>query len=328
MLDEKSLEHYCTLFNSAYLPMGMSLISSLGKNQKDSAIFVLCLDDETHHALQELSISNVNPIKLCEIEDYFPELLESKGDKKIGEYCWTLTSHICLFLLEKFKLCRITYLDADLFFLKNPMDLIDEMLSYKKHVLITEHGYDPKYNQEQTSGRFCVQFVTFQNTDQGLKVLKWWKDRCIEWCYARFENGKFGDQKYLDQWPILFEEDIHILKDKNLTLAPWNVNFRLGKSKISPVFYHFHGFKFLSEQEVVLYTDYKVGKMAKEIYVQYVKSICSSILKMKNKRLTFSFPIKNKWDIKRYISNKIKKLMGKYEEADLRKLMNAEHLIK
>ena len=44
----------------------------------------------------------------------------------------------------------------------------------------------------------------------------------MEWCFNRFEEGKFGDQKYLDKWPELFDDKVHILSNKELLLAPWN----------------------------------------------------------------------------------------------------------
>jgi hypothetical protein len=71
-------------------------------------------------------------------------------------------------------------------------------------VLITDHGYAPEYDQSATSGQYCVQFMTFER-DGGEPVRRWWEERCIEWCYARFEDGKFGDQKYLDDWPYRFK---------------------------------------------------------------------------------------------------------------------------
>jgi hypothetical protein len=79
--------------------------------------------------------------------------------------------------------------------------------------------------------------MTFSR-DGGESVRKWWEERCIEWCFARHEDGKFGDQKYLDDWPIRFEDFVHVLEDKELIQAPWNATrFPFAAS----VVWHFHG---------------------------------------------------------------------------------------
>ena len=78
------------------------------------------------------------------------------------------------------------------------------------------------YDQTDTSGIYCVQFMYFKNNLEGKKILSDWRKQCIKWCYNRFENGKFGDQKYLDNWPQKYSK-LHILNNLGGGVAPWNV---------------------------------------------------------------------------------------------------------
>ena len=114
-------------------------------------------------------------------------------------------------------------------------------------VLITPHNYAAEYSHLEVSGIYCVQFVTFRRDKWGTTALDWWRDRCIEWCFGRLEDGKFGDQKYLDDWPERFE-GVHVLRHPGAGLAPWSATrfvVRDGPDGVTVdgvplVFFHFH----------------------------------------------------------------------------------------
>jgi len=220
-------------------------------------------------------------------------LLKVKPVRSVAEYCWTSTSSTILYVLEKFKVESCTYLDADLFFYASPEILIREMGS--KSILITEHRYSPQYNKEIKSGKYCVQFVTFKNDEHGLTALKWWRDRCIEWCFNRYEDGKFGDQLYLDDWTERFK-GVHVLQHKGGGIAAWNVQqynfFRKeneirGKHKITEeefpvIFYHFHYLRFLKDGRIELGRR-KLSENVFDIfyrpYIGYLDKVKNEILK-------------------------------------------------
>ena len=114
------------------------------------------------------------------------------------------------------------------------------------------------YDQTDTSGIYCVQFMYFKNNLEGKKILSDWRKQCIKWCYNRFENGKFGDQKYLDNWPQKYSR-VHILNNLGGGVAPWNVqqykvlkNLKFlklsNKTKFNLIFYHFHSVKLMSKK--------------------------------------------------------------------------------
>jgi hypothetical protein len=174
----------------------------------------------------------------------------------------------------------VTYLDADLWFRKNPVAIFSEFDASGKDVLITDHAYAPEHDQSATSGQYCVQFTTFTRNG-GEVVRKWWEERCIEWCYARFEDGKFGDQKYLDDWPEIFAQQVHVLTNKELTLAPWNATrFPYGNA----VFWHFHSLRILKIAERVLMIDigpYQLPRQTRKyVYEPYMKDLQAAVDRM------------------------------------------------
>jgi hypothetical protein len=278
IMNKRNIEHFCTLFDSNFLPMGMTLHESLMTHAQPFHLWIICMDELVKEQLEMLNLNHVSLIPIQAIET--AELLAVKSERSRGEYCWTVTPFTFQAVWERAPhVEQVTYLDADLFFFDDPQILLKEFDESAKQVLITEHAYAPEYDQTLTSGRFCVQFLTFKNTPEATKVMKWWQDRCLEWCFARYENGKFGDQKYLDIWPELFPNEVHILQQTEKTLAPWNVKFiekKMGGA-ISPVFYHFHSLRIISPHQVLLYIGYQIGKKGLGLYDVYIRNLSRSL---------------------------------------------------
>ena len=275
------MEHYVTMFDGNFLPQGLALFESLERHAGDHVLWVLCLDDRAQQALDDLANPNLRTIPLTEVET--PNLLAVKLGRSRAEYSWTLTPFTPRFVFERdASVTRVTYLDADLFLLKSPRPIFEEFDASGKSVLITEHAYDVEYDRSATSGRFCVQFMTFVR-DTSEPVRSWWAERCLEWCFARSENGKFGDQKYLDDWPDRFPDHVHVLRQEDAILAPWNAR-RFPYSKA--IAWHFHGLRIHGNQ-IQWYVNYQVPRVTeKMVYEPYVTLLEEkiSILKMSVKQ--------------------------------------------
>ena len=235
-------------------------------------LWILCVDDHAFEVLGRLDLPNVRLLKLSDLET--PQLLSVKSSRTIAEYCWTLTPFAPRFVFEADQYVeRVTYIDADLWFLKNPRKIFKEFDDSGKQVLITDHAYSPEYDQSATSGQYCVQFMSFSRSG-GEHVRKWWEDRCIDWCFARFEHGKFGDQKYLDDWPDRFCESVHVLQMSELTLAPWNAaRFPYGPA----VFFHFHGLRLVSRNKAEIGNYYIPNVLRNNVYRPYLADIAIAI---------------------------------------------------
>lgn len=238
-------EHYVTLFDSCFLPQGLALHHSLIEHGGDCVLWVLCLDHRCLQVLQRLNLPQMLLLDLAELET--PELLGVKPGRTRAEYCWTLTPWSIQWVLEAEPTAqRVTYLDADVFFLKSPAPIFAEFEASGCGVLITEHGYAPEYDQTPTSGRYCVQFLPVVR-GLGEPILYWWRDRCIEWCFARFENGLFGDQKYVEHFALISPGIVYAIGPDCRFQAPWNCTF----FKFSDaVLFHFHGLRILSRHLV------------------------------------------------------------------------------
>ena len=249
---------------------------SMERHVRAYILWVLCVDYETYDVLGRLDLPNVRRLKLSDLET--PELLDIKSGRTIGEYCWTLTPFAPRFVFEAdSSVERVTYIDADLWFLKHPKPIFDDFEASGKQVLITDHGYAPEYDLTATSGQYCVQFMTFTR-DGGGMVRKWWEERCIEWCFARHEDGKFGDQKYLDDWPERFGDVVTVLHDKELALAPWNASrFPYGNA----VFFHFHGLRLISKDRIEIGNYYLPNPLRRDVYQAYYQDIRESLEQLK-----------------------------------------------
>ncbi len=245
------MRHYCTYFDRKYLTRGLALIESLRRTETtDWEIFVVCMDEMTRIVLRALALPNVQLVPAHEIEVRDKELLAVKPTRTLVEYYWTMTPTVILRILERNPAVnQLTYLDADLFFFSSPQPMFDELGS--RSILIHEHRFSPAQTQLGAgNGKYNVGLLSFNRTETAFEALRWWRERCLEWCFARTENGKMGDQMYLNDWPDRFNEVV-VLGHYGGGLGPWNHDqYRFRKdgnglpwvNDVPVIFYHFHSF--------------------------------------------------------------------------------------
>jgi hypothetical protein len=287
----------CTYFDKNYLIKGISMCQSFVRHNPEIKVYVLCFDDYTRETLKKLKIKNVITIKLSDFED--EKLLKAKKNRSLVEYFWTCTPSLPLYIFKKFPQYKgVIYLDADLFFYSSVGVTFDELGDGSLYTV--EHRYPRgQAYRNLTSGRFNVAFQIFTRKKESIDCLKRWREQCLKWCYFRAEDGKMGDQMYLNEWPTLYK-NLVVSLNVGVDVAPWNVSqYSLTDENNHPkvdgqelICYHFHQFTILDDDSFEYsYGYFLTDKIREIIYQPYVKSLKETIRKVKRIDPNFKVPV-------------------------------------
>jgi hypothetical protein len=246
---------YCTYFDHNYLSRALLMIESLRRFEPKAPIYVLTLSDLCEAILRELALPNVEIVPLAALEAAYPELLSLKSTRRLIEYYFTLSPFLPHYLFARTTADRITYIDGDLYFFASPRPVLDSL--GEASVAITPHRFSFEYRNHVQYGLFNVAWITYRRCAEGLDCLNAYKADCTAWCYDRLEDGRFGDQKYLDAWPDRYSH-LKIIEHKGFNLAIWNVGNYIIRIKNNIVmidddplvFYHFASTQLLPDGEV------------------------------------------------------------------------------
>lgn len=279
--------NFCTLFDSCYLDKGLALYNSLARVTDNFTLYIFCLDDTAYKILRKMPLKHAVLIQHKEFET--PTLLKLKCQRSKAEYCWTCTAPIIEYVFNTFQVANNTYLDADLYFFSDPSILFEEISAHKANVTIVAHRFkDNRYGRklEKRNGKYCVQFNYFDQSEDSMKVLNWWKEKCFEWCYDIPEPDRMGDQKYLNTWLQDFN-CVHELEYLGGGVAPWNLEqyeFCLKKGsdlfmqdkngrEFKLIFYHFQNIRYLPGRKVNIKSQTRNKKLKYTIYLPYLLEI-------------------------------------------------------
>lgn len=286
--------NFCTSYGANYIHKGLVLYESLKKVESDFCMYVMAFDRETYDFLSKLALPQLIVDLFDDIET--DELKEIKKGRNRSEYCWTVGPYLTEHFITTYKLESIAFIDADMMFYTSPKVIFDEIGD--NDIAITLHDMD----KEPDQGKYIVQFEFFRNNENGMKCLRWWRDRCFEWCYCRFEDGKYGDQKYLEQFDTLFDK-VYVLKNhaavvsmvNKETLKPVDRSMEY-KGVVSPVvIYHYLNTKFEIKNEKTLELVEVGARLSKE-WLAFYEDYCEMMINVYNTYLG-----KNLQDYKIYI---------------------------
>lgn len=127
---------------------------------------------------------------------------------------------------------RVFYLDPDTAVFNSLQPLVDELgpsaVLLTPHQLAPDDDYQAIIDNEICSlahGAYNLGFVAVHNDPDGRAFARWWRDRCLEFCYDEKSRGLFVDQKWCDLAPALFDR-VRILRDPGYNVASWNLSRR------------------------------------------------------------------------------------------------------
>jgi hypothetical protein len=274
---------YATTLDKNFLARALCLYESWAEHVPSGEFGFYCMDSASVDILENLALPRAVVVRH---EDFASKNLQSiRSSRSMAEYCWTSKPAILLHAVkQRPALDWVVYLDSDMMFFGNANNAVQS--PKVTDFLITPHRFSPDFESYRKSvGDYNAGYAAFRNSPRGRQALDWWEARCLEWCGAVPVEGKYADQKYLDQLPVLFESEIPVIK--GLNAAPWNINsYRctVNQKKVlvdgDPLLiFHFQGLRIHGRHLYDLYSgNMKLSReVAEYIYHPYVRRLAHSI---------------------------------------------------
>ncbi len=322
---------FCTIFDSFYLDKGLVLYRSLEKVSDDFKLYIFAFDDTAYKVLSAMKLKKAVILKKEDLLSAYPILNKLKEERSKAEFCWTCTPVSIEYVMEHFGEESCTYIDSDLYFFSNPQLLFDEIKENDANIVITPHRFTESAKDRRLqarSGKYCVEFNYFDNTENAKEALSWWKEQCFEWCYHIYEKERMGDQKYLEKFPEKFK-GVHELSHLGGGTAPWNLaQYEFTGKKVPDdtskvtyapilrekssghefpvVFYHFQSMRYINENFIIIRSETHSKKTKDVIYRPYLIEIERARKELeKDYGVTFAVA-------QAYASNPVIKFLQKY----------------
>jgi hypothetical protein len=268
---------FVTHFDDNYLSRGLALIESIGSKIN---IVVFCHDSKTFNTISKLEQENVICLKLLDLESAFPELIPAKSERSTLEYYFLLSPYVVLYAIEILNSELAIYIDADTYFLSD-VSLAIEQLDPDKAVGIIPHRFSERDLYMEKYGKYNVGWVSFRNSDAGMRVLTFWRDACLRSTSTIPTEGIFGDQKYLDYF-LEVDSSVQVINHPGMNVAPWNyqnlciIDGRLVHESEPLLFFHFSGLKTFSPFAIMGFAGYSKRpdrNVKKYLYRGYLDTI-------------------------------------------------------
>jgi len=273
---------FCTIVSGEYICQGLAMYNSIKRHTPEFHLWILCVDELVYNLLEQLDLEKVTLLSLDNIVD--EKLSKVKQKRNLDEFCWTLKASLLSYLLNNhWNLESIVYVDADLYFFTDASVIFRDW--GEGSVYVTKLGLSSKWAKKV--GKYSSGLIGIKRDDVGGECLEYWKRKCIDWCYDKFDEQRWRDQKYIEEWENIAGSALVVSENSGINLGPWNIT----KGKVSMrnsayyfneaqlALYHFSGFEVTGPKSFILCNRKVLPDYCLGIYSDYIRDI-KDILKL------------------------------------------------
>jgi glycosyltransferase involved in cell wall biosynthesis len=216
-----------TIVTRSFIPFARILLGSIRKNYPTMPLYVLLLDkiEGDCSCGEGVEVVPVSELALPELENMLSRYSNT-------EMCVALKPFAVkeIFRRTNNAVEGVIYMDSDIFVV-SAMKELEDLVNAGEQIIITPHLNKPSTVRNTTDlvmlkcGVYNMGFAYFANTSSAHFILDWWGGWLKYHCYEDFNEGLFGDQKWMDLLTC-YTDDYKILRDDGYNVAYWNIDQR------------------------------------------------------------------------------------------------------